>query len=67
MPRPAQIQEIIEEAVAEVFAQALPGLRMEVVRRAAEAIAAQTPAPGSSPTDMLNQAVAAIQQAGSQA
>jgi hypothetical protein len=67
MPRPTEIQAIIEGAVAEVFTAALPGLRAEIVRRAAAEIEALAPAPGSSPTDTLNAAAASIQEAGSQA
>jgi len=67
MPRPTEIQSIIEEAVAEVFAAALPGLRAEIVRRATAELEVLVPAPGSSPTDILNAAVGAIQEATSQA
>jgi hypothetical protein len=67
MPRPTEIQAIIEEAVAEVFAAALPDLRAEIIRRVTEELEALAPAPGSSPTDLLNAAVASIQEAGSQA
>jgi hypothetical protein len=67
MPRPEEIQAIIEGAVAEVFAAALPGLRVEIVRRAAAQLGALAPVPGSAPTDILSAAVASIQEAGSQA
>jgi hypothetical protein len=67
MPNPTEIQNIIEEAVAEVFASALPGLRAEIVRRATAELEILIPAPGSSPTDILNAAVASIQEATSQA
>jgi hypothetical protein len=67
MPRPTEIQNIIEEAVAEVFEAALPRLRAEIVRRAAEELESLAPAPGSSPTDILNAALGSIQDAGSQA
>src|SRR5579884_60192 len=67
MPRPTEIQTIIEEAVAEVFDAALPGLREEIVRLAAEAVELMAPAPGSSPTDLLNAAAASIQDSNSQA
>jgi hypothetical protein len=67
MPRPAEIQAIIEEAVAKVFAAALPSLRAEIVGRAAKEIQALAPAPGSSPTQILSAAVASIQEAASQA
>src|SRR5215831_18860600 len=67
MPSPEEIQAIIEGAVAEVFATALPGLRTEIVRRATEQLASLAPAPGSSPTGLLDSASASIQEAGSQA
>jgi len=67
MPNPTEIQNIIEEAVAEVFAAALPGLRAEIVRRAAAELETLIPAPGSTPTDILNAAVSSIQDATSQA
>lgn len=67
MPRPTEIQDIIEEAVAEVLDAALPRLRAEIVRRAVEVVESLSPAPGSSPTDLLNAAVAAMQESGSQA
>jgi hypothetical protein len=67
MPRPTEIQNIIEEAVAEVLDAALPKLRAEIVRRAAEVVESLAPAPGSSPSDLLNAAAAAIQESASQA
>ena len=67
MPRPIEIQNIIEEAVAEVFDAALPKLRSEIVRRAAEILELMAPAPGSSPTDLLNAASASIHESASQA
>jgi hypothetical protein len=67
MPRPSEIQNIIEEAVAEVFASALPSLRAEIVRRATAELELLAPAPGASPTDLLNAAAASIQEATSQA
>src|SRR5260370_10153842 len=67
MPRPTEIQNIIEEAVADVFATALPGLRAQIVRRAAAELQVLAPAPGASPTDILNAAAASIQEATSQA
>lgn len=67
MPSPKEIQNIIEEAVAEVFAAALPGMRSEIVRRAAAELETLIPAPGSTPTDILNAAVGSIQEATSQA
>lgn len=67
MPRPTEIQTIIEEAVAEVFDAATPKLRAEIVRRAAAELESLMPAPGSSPTDILNAAIASIQNSNSQA
>src|ERR1700704_5150298 len=67
MPRPIEIQTIIEEAVAEVFDAALPRLRAEIVRRAVEVVDSLAPAPGASPTDLLNAAAASILESGSQA
>jgi hypothetical protein len=67
MPRPTDIQNIIEEAVAEVFDAALPKLRSEIVRRAAEVLELMAPAPGSSPSDLLNAASATIHESATQA
>jgi len=67
MPRPTEIQNIIEEAVAEVLDAALPRLRAEIVRRAVEVVESLAPAPGSSPTDLLNAAAASILESASQA
>lgn len=67
MPGRAEIQSIIEEVVGEAFATALPGLRAEIVRRASEELESLTPAPGSSPTDLISAATMAIQEATSQA
>jgi hypothetical protein len=67
MPRPTEIQNIIEEAVAEVLDAALPRLRTEIVRRAVEVVESLAPAPGASPSDLLNAAAAAIHESGSQA
>src|ERR1051326_155322 len=67
MPRPTEIQNIIEEAVAEVLDAALPRLRAEIVLRAVEVVESLAPAPGSSPTDLLNAAAASIQESTSQA
>ncbi|MGC2744821.1 MAG: hypothetical protein WA672_16720 [Candidatus Angelobacter sp.] len=67
MPRPTEIQNIIEEAVAEVLDAALPKLRAEIVRRAVEVVESLSPAPGASPSDLLNAAAAAIHESGSQA
>jgi hypothetical protein len=67
MPSPTEIQSIIEEAVGDVFATSLPSLRAEIVRRATAELELLAPAPGASPTDILNAAAASIQDAGSQA
>ncbi|MGZ4828925.1 MAG: hypothetical protein ACXV78_04720 [Candidatus Angelobacter sp.] len=67
MPRPTEIQNIIEEAVAEVLDAALPRLRSEIVRRAVEVVESLSPAPGASPSDLLNAAAASIHESGSQA
>jgi hypothetical protein len=67
MPRPTEIQNIIEEAVAEVFDAALPKLRSEIVRRATEVLELMAPAPGSSPSDLLNAATASIHESATQA
>jgi hypothetical protein len=67
MPRPTEIQTIIEEAVAEVFDAALPKLRTEIVRRAVEVLELMAPAPGSSPSDLLNSASASIHESCTQA
>ena len=67
MPRPTDIQNIIEEAVAEVLDAALPKLRSEIVRRAVEVVESLAPAPGAGPTDLLNAAAASIQESSSQA
>lgn len=67
MPRPTEIQNIIEEAVAEVFDAALPKLRSEIVRRATEVLELMAPSPGSSPSDLLNAATASIHESATQA
>lgn len=67
MPGPTEIQSIIEEALGEAFSTALPGLRAEIVRRAVAELQSLAPAPGSSPTDILNAAVASIHETTSQA
>jgi len=67
MPRPTEIQNIIEEAVAEVLDAALPRLRSEIVRRAVEVVESLAPAPGASPSDLLNAAADSIYESGSQA
>lgn len=68
MPRPIQIQALLEETIAELFEAALPRLQQEIVRRAVEEVeSALIPAPGSSPTDLLNAALNSIQDSFSQA
>jgi len=67
MPRPTEIKTIIEEAVAEVLDAALPKLRAEIVRRAVEVVESLAPAPGSSPSDLLNAASASIHESATQA
>jgi hypothetical protein len=67
MPRSTEIQNIIEEAVAEVLDAALPRLRSEIVRRAVEVVESLAPSPGSSSSDLLNAAAASIHDSGSQA
>ena len=67
MPRPTEIQNIIEEAVAEVLDAAVPRLRSEIVRRAVEVVESLAPAPGASPSDLVNAAAASIHESGSQA
>jgi putative methionine-R-sulfoxide reductase with GAF domain len=66
MPRPSEIQSIIEEVVAEVLDTVLPNLRAEIARRATEELEMLNPAHGSSPTDLLSGAVSAIQEGNSQ-
>lgn len=66
MPRPSEIQSIIEEVVAEVLDTVLPRLRAEIARRATEELEMLNPAPGSLPTDLLSEAVTAIQEGNSQ-
>ena len=66
MPRPSEIQSIIEEVVAEVLDTVLPRLRAEIARRATEELEMLNPAPGSSPTDLLSAAVTAVQEGNSQ-
>jgi len=67
MPRPTEIQGIIEQAVAEVFDAAIPKLRAEIISRALAELELLAPPPGSSPTDLVHAATASIQEAGSQA
>jgi hypothetical protein len=66
MPRPSEIQSIIEEVVAEVLDTVLPKLRGEIARRATEELELLNPARGASPTDLLSGAVTAIQEGTSQ-
>jgi len=67
MPNPTEIQHILEDAVADVLASAMPGIRAEIVRRVAGELESLFPAPGAAPTDLLSAAMASIQDAGSQA
>ena len=46
---------------------ALPKLRSEIVRRAVEVVESLSPAPGATPTDLLNAAASSIQESASQA
>lgn len=66
MPRPSEVQSSIEQAVAEVLEAALPGLRHEIIARAADAVSALAPAPGMSPTELLSASATAIQESNSQ-
>lgn len=66
MPRPSEIQSIIEQAVADILEASLPGLREQIAARAMEAVSALPPA-GPSPTELLSGAATAIQEAGTQA
>src|SRR4051794_7046671 len=66
MPRPSEIQSIIEEVVAEVLDTVLPKLRAEIARRATQELEMLTPAHGSSPTDLLSGALSGIQEGNSQ-
>ena len=50
-----------------MFDAALPKLRSEIVRRAAEVLELMAPASGSSPSDLLNAASAAIHESSTQA
>jgi hypothetical protein len=69
MPPPIDVQKIIDEAIAEVLEANIPRLRADIVRHATEAIEQATAAavPEHSPSDLLNSAVAAIQETSSQA
>lgn len=67
MPKPADIQPIIEDAIAEVFDASLPRLREEMVRRTMEQLEALPVPQEVSPSELLNSAIAAIQEAASQA
>ncbi len=66
MPRPSDIQPIIEKAVADALEAALPGLREQIVARATEAVSSLRPS-GPSSTELLSAAVTAIQEVNSQA
>jgi hypothetical protein len=65
MPRPLDIQSIIEKAVGQVLEEALPGLRAQIAGRAAAELQGLISAVSSS-SDLLEQATAAIQEASAQ-
>jgi hypothetical protein len=65
MPRPLDIQSIIEKAVGQVLEGALPGLRAQIVGRAAAELQGLVSA-GSSSSELLDQTTAAIQEASAQ-
>src|SRR5258708_2770182 len=67
MPSTTDIQTIIEEAIADVLEASLPRLRAEIARQAAEELEALIATAGESPVELLNAAVASIQETGSQA
>jgi hypothetical protein len=67
MPPRTDVQTIIDEAIAEVLEASMPRLRAEIVRHATEAIQQATAPPEHSPADLLNSAVATIQETSSQA
>ncbi|HET7872553.1 MAG TPA: hypothetical protein VFL42_08585 [Terriglobales bacterium] len=64
MPRPSDIESIIEKAVGEVLERALPDLRARISARAAEQLQALLSSGPSS--DQLEQATAALQEASAQ-
>ncbi len=67
MSRSAKIQAVVEEAVAEVLAAALPKLRDEIIARTTQELESLEPAPGNQPSDLLNAAASSIQETASQA
>jgi hypothetical protein len=67
MSQSDQVRSIIEEAVGEVLAAALPKLQAEIINRTAVGLKALEPEPGSLPTDLLNAAASSIQDSSSQA
>jgi hypothetical protein len=67
MSRSTKIQTIIEEAISELFEEALPKLRAEIIGRTVAELQSIEPAPGSLPTDLLNAAAATIHESTSQA
>jgi hypothetical protein len=67
MPNPTDIQTIIEDAIADVLEASLPRLRAQIARQAAEEVESLIATAGDSPIELLNVAVASIQETGSQA
>jgi hypothetical protein len=67
MSRSTKIQAIIEEAVGEVLAAALPKLRVEIIARTAQELDSLESPPGNLPTELLNAAMSSIQETSSQA
>lgn len=66
MPQSREVETVIERTVAEVIDATTPGLRAAIVRRLVAEIQSLAPAPGSSPTDILNAGVASLQEVNSQ-
>ena len=67
MSRTSEIENIVEEAVAEAFEAAIPKLRAEIISRAVQELQALEPVAGSLPTDLLSAATSSIQESSSQA
>lgn len=67
MLRTAKTHSIVEETVAEVMDSALPRLREEIIGRILQELQSLEPAPGSTPADLLNAAIASVQEASTQA
>lgn len=66
MPNPAEIQTIIEDAIADVLEASLPRLRAQIARQAAEEVESLIAAEEST-VELLAAAVASIQETVSQA